>query len=164
MTVNTGALLLAQHSLIRALGDKAIASDAMLVIDGYENIRLLCKQFPWPILTTGGEIEIPAPLGTVMYQPQQIKIAQQGAIEFEETRNGAIQSLFESLIATGGRFDAIVYEGTLEVHKRALPIYSAFVEMEVGTRDWENKSTPLNLGGTLFYHYYGENLGSNDNS
>ncbi len=156
MTVNTGAYLQQQYNTIKALGDKVVSSDAMIVFEGFENIRLLCKQFPWPVLTSNGEIEIANPLGMISYQPQQIKIAQQGSIELYETQEGHIQAFLEQVIAGGGRFNASVYEGTVDKYKRMLPIYDCFMENENAQRDWENRSQIMTIGGNLYFHYFGE--------
>lgn len=78
MTVSNSAYLKDHYSASRAIGAKVIASDFAVEIEGFEQNWLLCKQFPWPITSSQGEIEVPGPLGVISYQPQQIKIAHQG--------------------------------------------------------------------------------------
>jgi hypothetical protein len=53
MAVSTGSFTKAIHGDIRNLGNKAILSDATLVIKGFEHVQFLCNSFPWPIITFG---------------------------------------------------------------------------------------------------------------
>ncbi|MDF0506608.1 hypothetical protein POK33_38300 [Burkholderia cenocepacia] len=156
MTVSTGAYLRQHYNLAKALGDKSVSSDAQFVIDGYEHLRLLTKQFPWPVTSSGGEIEVPGPLGVITYQPQQIKIAQQGQMTFQETRRGDMQTFMESIVSGGARFNATVYEGTVDKYQRACNIVDCFLQLENPDRDWENRSQITSISGTLFFHYFGE--------
>ena len=59
MTVSAGSTLKGVFNNTQALGDKIISSDATFEIEGAEDISLLIKQFPWPELSVGGEIEVP---------------------------------------------------------------------------------------------------------
>jgi hypothetical protein len=59
MTVSAADILKASYNAQRLLGDKAVASDAMMVIDGEEQISLLLKQFPWPVLTPRAKSSTP---------------------------------------------------------------------------------------------------------
>lgn len=161
MTISTGAYLQQSFNQIRAFGDKAISSDAMFVVAGYENIRLLTKQFPQPTLSSAGEIAIASPMGGEMFQPQQLKANQQGQIAFYETVNGDVETFMTSLNAQGGRFDATIYEGTLESYTRAWNITDCFIQFENPDRDWENRSQVVMLTGTLFFHYTGDRLPGN---
>ncbi len=138
-----------------AMGDKAVSSDAFFEIEGHEDVGLLIKQFPWPELSPGGEIEIAMPLGSMMFQPQQIKTAQQGQVSIYETVNGHAQDLFENLIAQGAVFNAKVYEGTPENYSRVCKIVKCFMVLDNPDRDWENRSQALMISGTLFYHFFG---------
>lgn len=159
MTVSSGSALKGLFNVTKALGDKIISSDATLEIVGREGLYLLTKQFPFPILTTSGEIEIPMPMGGSAWQPQQAKINQQGGITFMETIDSPVQEFLDSVIEAGGRFNAIVYEGTPTNFKRRLPIYDCFVQIDPPDRDFENKSQILLITGTIFYHYFGQNAG-----
>lgn len=158
---NTGAYLKQVLGTVAKMGNKAISSDAMFVVDGYEDIRLLTKQFPQPVTSTAGEIEVPGPLGTVTVQPQQLKVYQQGQIQFYETENGDVETFLESLQLNGSKFDATIYEGTMEKYTRAWRISNCFIEVENPDRDWENRSQVLMLSGTLHFHYTGDKLPGN---
>lgn len=161
MTVSTGAFLQQSYNQIKTLGDKSISSDAMFVIDGFENLRLLCKQFPFPTLSPAGEIAIPTPMGGEAWQPQQVKINQQGAVTFHETVKGDIATFMETVLALGAKFDAKVYEGTMERYHHAVQIRDAFIQFDNPDRDWENRTQVTTVSGTLFFHYFGEKLPGN---
>jgi len=161
MTLSTDAYLSQALNQLATFGDKSISSDAMFVIDGFENHRLLTKQFPQPILSAGEGIEIPGPMGTVLWQPSQAKINQQGSIQFYETVNGDVETLLTNILARGGRFDATVYEGTMEKFTRGWRITSCFINFENPDRNWEDKQQVLLLAGTLFYHYTGDRVAGN---
>lgn len=153
--VKTGAYLKTLYASTVALGDKVISSDATMEIEGHEVLYLLIKQFPWPELSPGGEIEVPGPLGMASWQPQQLKTHQQGQITFMETEAGHIDELMTSLLASGGRFNAKVYEGTPDDYKRVLQIRNCFVQLDPPDRDFENRGQILLVAGTIFYHYFG---------
>lgn len=155
MALRDGAYLKGLFNATAALGDKVIASDAYFEIEGFEDIGLLIKQFPWPTLAATGEIEVPMPMGSTRWQPQQLKTAQQGQVTFMETQAGHIQAFMESVIATGGRFNAKVYEGTPEDYVRKCEIRDCFIQLDNPDRDFENRSQILLVSGSLFFHYFG---------
>jgi hypothetical protein len=161
MTVSTGAFLQQQYGLVQAAGDKSISSDAAFVIDGFEYLRLLCKQFPWPILSPGGEIAIAGPNGMEMWEPQQIRVNLQGQVTFYETVRGDIDAFSRAILASGAKFNATVYEGSFEKYSRAVRIQKAFLQLDPSDRDWENRSMATMISGTLFYHYFGETIPGN---
>jgi hypothetical protein len=161
MTVSTPAFLAQSYGLVKALGDKSVSSDAMFVIDGFEHLRLLCKQFPWPILSTAGEIEIASPMGSKQWQQQQLNPAMQGQVSFYETVRGDLETFIEQIAAQGNKFQAAVYEGTLERHSRGCRIVDCFLQFENPDRDWENRSQVTTISGTLFFHYFGEKISGN---
>lgn len=161
MTTSTGAHLASTYKQVKAMGDKSVSSDAMFVIAGYEHLRLLCKQFPWPTLSAGGEIEIAMPNGGAAWQSQQLKVNQQGQVTFYETVRGDIEQFIEDIAASGGKFDAEVYEGTLEKHHRGAKITDCFLQLDNPDRDWENRSTATTVSGTIFFHYFGERIPGN---
>lgn len=161
MTVSTASLLKGHYDTTRALGAKVISSDFAFEIEGFEANWLLAKQCPWPEISPTGEIEVPMPLGANMWQPQQIKIAQQGQISMQETVAGSIDNMLIDIIARGGLFNAKVYEGTPQKYLRAKRIVDCFMQMDNPDRDWENRSQVLVFSGTLFFHYFGETLPGN---
>lgn len=161
MTVNNADFLKASYNAQRLLGDKAVASDATLVPEGFESMALLIKQFPWPILTTQGEIEVPMPMGAAAWQPSQVKINQQGAIQIMETVAGQAHDFAEALCARGGRFQCSVYEGTPDRFYRGFKLVDAFIQLDNPDRDFESRQQILLISGTLFFHYFGDRISGN---
>lgn len=164
MTVSTGAYLKQFYDKHVADGAKIVSSDFSFEIEGYEDQWMFCKQAPWPELSPQGEIEIPLPLGSKAFQPQQIQTAQQGQIAFYETTAGQLDEMLIKLITNGGIFNAKIYEGTPTKYLRYKRITDCFIQMDALDRDWENRSQVLLFNGTLFYHYFGEVVqGNTDN-
>jgi hypothetical protein len=163
MTVSTGNILKQFHDTAKASGAKVINSDFWLEIEGFEHIGLLTKQCPDPVLSTAGEIEVPMPLGSGAWQQQQLKPNGQGAISFMETTAATIDRALFDLIVNGGVFNAKIYEGTPEHYLRGKLVQDCFIQLDSPDRDWENRSQILTKTGTLFYHYFGEEVAGNSN-
>lgn len=161
MSLSSPEVLKGFYNLARAVGDKAINSDSYFEPEGFPQTGILIKQFPWAVLTPGGEIESPGPMGSASWQPQQLKVNQQGQVTFTETVTGAVQSFLRSLNAAGGRFNATIYEGSPDRFYRAIKIRDAFIVLDPVDRDWENRTQVLTFSGTLFFHFYGEELPGN---
>jgi hypothetical protein len=149
------------HDEAKAQGAKVVSSDFALEIEGFESHWILTKQCPWPVISPTGEIEISGPAGMAVWQPQQVKINLQGAISFEETTAGSIDQLLVNLIAEGGIFNAKIYEGTPQKYLRYKRIEDAFIQVDNPDRDWENRSQILIVNGTMFFHYFGEDVAGN---
>lgn len=155
--VKTAAYLKSVYSATQALGDKVVSSDAYFEVEGFEQMGLLCKQFPWPELSPGGEIEVPMPNGQAYWQPQQLKTHQQGQISFMETQAGHVQAFMEQIIANNGaRFNAKVYEGTPEDFRRTCKLRNCFIQFDPVDRDTENRGQIMLVSGTIFYSYFGD--------
>lgn len=168
MAVSTNAYLKTLYGATLAKGAKVINSDFTFEIEGYEDSYLLCKQAVWPEISPQGEIEISTPLGATMWQPQQLKVAQQGQVTFMETVLGSVDNLMNNLLLRGGTYDAggitfnaKIYEGTPQHYLRYKRIVDCFLQIDPIDRDWENRSQPLLFSGTLFYHYFGEMVEGN---
>jgi hypothetical protein len=161
MTVSNAQYLKDFYDRTRALGSKVISSDFAFEIEGFEDIWLLAKQCPWPSISPAGEIEIPTPLGSTAWQPQQIKNAQQGQITLQETVLGNVNSMLLNLLSKQGTFNAKIYEGTPGKFLMAKRIVDCFMVMDNPDRDWENRSQVLTFSGTLFFHYFGEDIPGN---
>lgn len=161
MTVSNASYLKGFYDQTKVLGQKIISSDFAFEIEGFESMWLLCKQAPWPQLSSAGEIEIPTPLGATMWQAQQLKIAQQGQVAFEETTAGSIDAMLLRIITNGGTFNATVYEGTPDKYLSAKKFSDCFIILDNPDRDWENRSQVLQFSGTLFFHFFGEIIAGN---
>lgn len=161
MAVNTANILKGFHDATKAVGAKVISSDFALEIEGFEAAWLLCKQAPHPVIAPQGEIEIAGPLGMMMYQPQQVRTAFQGPITLTETRAGSVDTLLLNILRSGGTFDGKLYEGTPQKFIRYRRVQDCFLVLDVGDRNWDDRSTVLNLSGTMFGSFYGEIISGN---
>ncbi|MCP5246534.1 MAG: hypothetical protein H6937_11555 [Burkholderiales bacterium] len=161
MAINNAQYLKGQYDVTKSLGAKVISSDFAFEIEGYEQNYLLCKQAPWPEISPGGEIEVSLPLGAMMYQPQQAKFAHQGQVSFYETIQGSIDNMLINILTKGGRFNAVIYEGTPQRFLKAKRIQDCFLQLDNPDRDWENRAQPLMFTGTLFFHFFGEIIPGN---
>lgn len=155
MTTSTPAYLKSLFNSTVALGDKAVSSDAFFEIIGHEDIGLLIKQFPWPEISPQGEIEVPMPMGSMTYQPQQLKTAQQGQVTMMETQQGHIATFLEDINTAGSYFDATVYEGTPDNYTRKCDLKRCFFVLDNPDRDFESRQQILLISGTLFFNYFG---------
>jgi hypothetical protein len=161
MAVNVPKILKGFYDRARSLGAKAISSDFALEIEGFEDMWLLAKQAPWPTLSPAGEIEVPGPLGTASWQAQQLKNNQQGQITLHETVAGNVNDMLLNILARGGHFNAKIYEGTPQRYLRAKRIQDCFLVLDNPDRDWENRAQVLTFSGTLFFHYFADDLPGN---
>lgn len=161
MTISNAAYLKTFFDTTKALGAKVISSDFTLEIEGFEANYLLAKQCPWPEVSSAGEIEVSMPLGSAMWEAQQIKVNHQGAVSLMETVAGSIDNMLVGIIANGGKFNAKIYEGTPQKFLRAKRIVDCFIQMDDPDRDWENRSQILLFTGTMFFHYFGEVIAGN---
>lgn len=147
--------------LTQALGDKLNAGDATFEPIGFEGLYLLVKQFPHPKIAGGQEIEVPMPAGGMYYDQAPVKTNFTGQITFLETAAGTVQQFAKDVIASGGFFDARIYEGTPERHLRSYKLERCFFQLDPTDRDWENRGMVLQLSGTLFGNYFGEDSPGN---
>lgn len=156
MAVSVGTYLKKFHESTWSQGDKVVNSDFTLVIDGYEESYLRCKQFPVPQISTGEPVEIVTPLGTKYYQAGQVEFARQGSISLYETVLDLSNNLMIDIIKDGGEFNAWVYHGTVENFIWKRRIIKCNLNVESPDADWENRTQPLVLTGQISYHYYDE--------
>lgn len=161
MTISSNRVLQGFYNAKQAVGAPSINSDATLEIEGHEDLLLHTKQFPWPTVGSWGEIEAPLPMGSMAYHPQQLKTAQQGPITFSETVTGRIMRFMHEIVAQGGQFNAVAYEGTPDRFVRGYKLQGCFFVPDQADRDWENRSQITLINGTLFFHYFGEQLPGN---
>ncbi|MBK5646834.1 MAG: hypothetical protein I4N51_06805, partial [Acinetobacter sp.] len=100
-------------------------------------------------------------VGGAVWEAQQVKTNQQGAVAFMETVAGDVDQMLVDIIRNGGYFNGKIYEGTPQKHICYKRITDCFIQMDPVDRDWENRSQVLTFAGTMFYHYYGEVVDGN---
>lgn len=159
MSVASIGLLGENYKNVRALGSKAVASDFVFYIPKFPNSYLMVDQAPHAMLASGGEIEVPGPLGTAHFEPQQAKINQQGTISLIETVDGKVETMMLDMLTSGDQymFDAYIISGGNPTNYRMRWKYrDCFFVPEVAQRDWSNRSELFKVTGSLFFHYLGE--------
>lgn len=156
MAVNNAAYHEGNFKLTLALGDKVNAGDASFSPDGFEGLYLLIKQFPHPVLAGGAEIEVPMAGGGRYYEQQPLETSFQGSVVFLETVAGSAKQFFRDVLAAGGYFDGRIYEGTPIRYSRSYKVKRCFLKTEPADRDWENRGQVLQLNGTIYGNYFGE--------
>lgn len=161
MSVTNQDVLRGYYNAKQTSGAPSINSDASFVIAGHEGMWLQTKQFPWPTIGPAGEIEVPEPLGAVGWEAQQLRTNQQGPITFSETSTGRIMNFMEAIVATGGKFDASVFEGTPDRFVRGYKLKGCFFVPDQPDRDWENRAQITLISGTLFFRFFGERIPGN---
>ena len=154
MTVSSMAVLSRTYQNTQDMGRKAVQADAQIVIDGFEDMTLLIKQFPWPVATVGDAIEYFGPLGQAMAQPKQVKTKQEGPVGIYETVKSHAGEMLKQILAQGGVFTATIYNGRPDDYTDKQDIKGAFFVMDQPDRDWENDAQVLILAGTLHYHWF----------
>ncbi|MEY3760690.1 MAG: hypothetical protein RIR39_2181 [Pseudomonadota bacterium] len=149
-------------ALAVASGLNAISSDFTLEIEGQEGLWILTKQAPWVIASSAGEIEIAMPNGGARWERQNQKVNFQGPISFYETQSHKIDKAMMDIIGksgySGGRFNCKVYHGIPNKHVGGKRYENCFMTIESPDTDWENRSQALMITGTLFGHYFGEDI------
>ena len=163
MSLETHDVLLKNYQAIRAGGDKIIDADAQFVIEGLEEYRFLAKEFPHPAPLGSGEVaEFFGTNGQKLYQATNSNTAQQGNLVAYCQADGALDALLAKIIeGKGGRFNATIYEGSMEAHIASHYLRDCIFTPETGSRSLENKSQVLTLSGQLSFHYFNETAKGN---
>lgn len=161
MAVDTAEQLGSTYNIMRSIGAPSVNSDAFCEVIGFEQMGFLIKQFPWPVLASRGEIEVPMPNGGMTYKPQNIKTEFQGPVQLKETADGAVHRFLKELVSRKLEFDALIYEGTAERFTRGMKVRGCFFQIDTADRDWENRSQLTLLSGTMFGNYFGEDIAGN---
>lgn len=161
MAVTRASVIKGFHDASRLSGDKRVAADYSMQIDGFEDRWLLCKSQFWPELTAGEGIEVPTPLGAAMWQASQCKFHQQSQMTFQESKAGIISQMFKDMLicepgGSAASFNAWIYYGTPEAYIQRARIEYAFLTAEPVETDWENRTQIITIPTTIFYHYYGQ--------
>lgn len=161
MPINEATYHESNFRLTQALGDKLNAGDATFEPIGFNGLYLLVKQFPHPSISGGAEIEVPFAGGGSYFEQQPIETKFTGAIMLLETAAGTVKQFARDVIASGGYFDARIYEGTPDRNLRSYLLERCFFKLDPSDRDWENRQQVLQLSGTLYGSYFGREFPGN---
>ena len=143
------------YNVLRSLGNKAVASDTAMVIDGFESAQLLTKQFPRPVNSPNGAIEVPGPLGTRSWQPLQARVDFTGAVTFREAKSGSVNETLKTMLNNRGIFSAWLYEGTGERYTSRRRIVDCFMIIEAPDLGWEERGQMLMFTGAVIGRFFG---------
>ena len=146
----------AQFDVITGLGDKAVSSDCIMLIDGHEALSLLIKQFSSPISSTAGEIETYGPFGLKMWQRQRQETAYTSSVQVQETVRGAARAAM-ALIDEKRYVDCTIYEGGGPTNfTAAIKLKKCFFKLDPAERDHESRGQVVMYSGSIFYHFFGD--------
>lgn len=154
MTVSSMAVLSRTFQNITDMGAKAVQADATMVIEGFEDMVLLFKQFPWPVATSGGVIEHWGPLGQKMGQRAQNKTMQEGPVQISETRANKAGEFLKQIIAMPSEFNCTVFAGRPDDYTKKEDFKNCILVMDTPDRDWENDMQVFILAGTMTFHWF----------
>jgi hypothetical protein len=151
-------LLRDMYNSSRAMGTNAIVSDAMFEIEGFESMALRVPQFPTPVLTTSGEIEVPTPLGGGMFLPQQLKVHQQGSITLTEPVANYVSVEFLKFIVDHNQsFNAKLHEREQGQIFRTYSLYDCtFWKLNPSEFSYTDRSQVLKFSGVFRFLYFGD--------
>lgn len=139
----------------KTLGDKLFSSDAILVPELDENMFLLFKEFPMPVISTGEAAEAPMPHGAVSYETTQIKTYFQGQVSIADTTKKEVEKFLAKVMSNKGKFNAWLYEGTKQKYAKAYYLEDMSISLDAVGRDTEARQQLLYITGTTFFHYFG---------
>jgi hypothetical protein len=161
MSVNSEKWLERKFDAIRSRGEMIVASDSMIEFDGFEEISLVAKSFPYPVTTNIGTVDFPGPNGMLMAQPGQTKILHEGQITLMENRAGDVRKFCAKLASAPSwfRLNGRVYEGTKDNHTEFVEFRAAVFTPDDGfERAWEDNTQVVTISGALKYHYFGKTV------
>lgn len=144
----------------KALGEKSINSEYIMIPDDRPDIHLLTKQFPLPVVSPEDVIEVPMVGGLKSYTPQVAKFDQKGAIIFSEVASGIVREFLESVqaertVANRPRFNATIYHGTPDNYTQKWRIIDAVLfGFDTIEANIENRGQLTEYSGQIAYMYF----------
>lgn len=158
MARNTGGFLERKYDAMKSRGDMIVSANAMIVFKGFDGIKLLTKNFPYPVATNLGPIDVPGPNSLMFAQPSQRKIKHEGQLTMMENRLGDLKKFCEDLVSADSwsRLQGRVYEGTDDNYTDFIEFRDAIWTPDDGfERAWEDNTQLATISGSFVYHYFG---------
>lgn len=157
MARNSAGFLERKYDAMKARGDMIVSANAMIVFKGFEGMKFLTKNFPWPVATNLGTIEVPGPNSLKFAQPAQRLIMMTGQLTMMENRLGDLKKFCEELVSapSWSRLQGTVYEGTDDNFTHSAEFRDAVWTPEAMERAWEDSTQLATVGGAFVYHYFG---------
>lgn len=144
----------------KALGEASINSEFIMVIDGYEYMQYMLKEFPIPVVNPEDVIEVPMVGGTKTKTPQMANFSFSGGISFIERVEGHVRNLIETIQANRSvrnrpKFNATIYHGTIDDHAQKWRIKDAVLHgFDPITVDYENRGALTTYSGQISFMYF----------
>jgi hypothetical protein len=144
----------------QALGEMAIASEYLMIPEGFEDMQFLIKSFPLPITNPEDVIEVPMIGGQTSFTPQIAKTMFKGGISLKETVHGHAKKFLEAIAAERtvdkrSYFNFTIYQGTVAHHTNVWHCKKATIfGMEPLEVDFENRGVLATYTGQIAYHYF----------
>lgn len=148
------------YQATKALGEKSINSEYIMVIDGYEHIQYLLKEFPIPVVNPEDVIDVPLVGGMKTKTPQMANFSFSGTISLNETVDGHVRNLIETIQANRSvrnrpKFNATIYHGTIDDHAQKWRIKDAVLHgFDPITVDYENRGALTTYSGQISFMYF----------
>lgn len=148
------------YQATKALGEKSINSEYVLVLDDAPDIQYLFKQFPIPVTAPEDIIEVPMQGGIKGGTQQVPRFDHRGTVAISETVGGHARALLEAAQATRSvkerpKFNGVIYHGTPDSHAQKWRIIDAqFFGFDPIDTDVENRGQLTVYQGQIFYMYF----------
>ena len=144
----------------KALGEMAIASEYLMIPEGYPHMQFLIKSFPLPVTNPEDVIEVPMIGGQTSFTPQIAKTMFKGGISLKETVVGHAKQFLEAIgaertVSNRSYFDFTIYQGTVQNHTNVWHCKMATIfGVEPLEVDFENRGVLATYTGQIAYHYF----------
>lgn len=152
-----------EYNTAKKLGTPALACNAVLVLQGFDDLRLLIQSFTMPIATHNDAADIDYAGGLAAHRAGIPKTSFESSATFIETESGQIHRFAEALMSQGGSVDsARVLFGQSDGKSQTSAVYE-IQDVTItfsdggGEIDATSRSSILTVSGSMRYMYFGDN-------
>ena len=144
------------QAAIQGLGAPMLAANGMLEPVGFESMRFLISGFTRPMITLNDPANVTYGGGFETHVPGIPKTAYQMSVTFIETSKGQVAEFAEYCIQNGGNMKFWAYDGRPDNYTNRYLLSNVSITFDGGGDiDSTNKSSTINVTGTLYYTYLG---------
>lgn len=152
-----------EYETAKALGSPALACNAVLIPEGYENLRLLIKNFSIPVASATGFADVDYAGGLQSHVAGVKKTSFEGSVSFIETETGMFAKFAQAVADNGSTLDScqIIFGASDGASNNGVMVYKIF---DVGLRfdnggdiDASSREQILEVQGDIRYMYFGQN-------
>lgn len=156
-SVPTPVELLADYTTAKSLGSPLLASNGMLVPEGYEDLRLLIQGFTRPIITQNDPAEANYAGGLAAHVNTVPKTAYQMSVTILETEAGRVQDFAEKLLLNGGQMNVWAYDGRPKKYTNRYKLHDCIFTFDGGGDiQSDSRSQVVTIQATMYYVYFGQ--------